>query len=158
MPICFWRHGQPNYESDPSDPVLSEVGREQSSRSADEILIRAKTAGAQSFQLISSPLKRCLETIAALAKRLNSKAEIQEHLRLRDHWESGDEFQQRLSRPLDLYRGVESQKLLVICTHADVLDFYLAKFQGPPTEIGKANFFWVSDGGRVNEVNPLRFR
>jgi broad specificity phosphatase PhoE len=156
MPICFWRHGQPDFEEGGDDPGLSEMGREQATRATKEIAARAKKAEINAFKLLASPRKRCQETIEFLSNRLRIPVQTTEELKLRDSWESSTSFTERLSTLLETLRTVGETELVVLCTHADVLDFYLSSFRGPRTEIRKANFFWVS-GGRVNEVNPLPF-
>jgi hypothetical protein len=52
------------------------------------------------------------------------------------------------------FKKTSASEVVVLCTHADVLDYFLHVFGGPRYEIEKANFFWVVDG-RVKEVNPL---
>ncbi len=155
MALCFWRHSHPDYGSDPLDPVLSEHGVKESIRAATEIKSRMENPKANfSLRIISSPLKRCLETAAELASLESKKILTRTELRLKDSWESSADFKERLDLILLELKSVKESELVVLCSHSDVLEYFLNIFGGPRLEIKKGNFFWVVDG-RVKEVNPL---
>lgn len=113
------------------DNGLSEKGKKQALAAAEFFL--ARFGADQKALLLSSPKKRCQQTLAPLAKRLDLDIQVLPCL---------NEAQRaaQLDQNIDEFRyfwDQSSEPIVVICSHGDWIPRYLERVTGVATQLSK---------------------
>lgn len=111
-----------------ADNGLSEKGREQARRVAE--LFKRRFESEDKPRLISSPKKRCRETLEPLADRLGIAVEIDPIL------DEGEQVEKRVRELVSRWKS-GPDPLLVICSHGDVIPLLLELLVGAELELKK---------------------
>lgn len=121
------RHAHRNKNLTSSDNGLSEKGEKQA-KNLSKYFENSFTP--KNFRFLSSPKKRCLETIEPLAK--TGKREI----KIIPMLDEGGNIEAKTKAFLDWYRK-SKRPFLAICSHGDWIPLFLEKATGIPVALNK---------------------
>lgn len=120
------------------DNSLSKKGWEQAASVAKDLSSKLK---GKKFVLISSPKKRCRETLQELAVALDCKIKISRLLDERDEdLETGSAFRKRIKKFVRWWENSKSS-ITVICSHGDWIPELTSMIQGEGLDLRKGE--WV---------------
>ncbi|HUP58007.1 MAG TPA: phosphoglycerate mutase family protein [Bdellovibrionota bacterium] len=115
-----------------ADNGLSAKGRKQSSRVLERF--KEQFASAGSVKVLSSPKRRCMETVQPIAEHLGTKVRVEALL------DEGENLELRAKKFLQEWKK-DSPELLVICSHGDWIPCFLEFATGVQTDLAKGG--WV---------------
>jgi broad specificity phosphatase PhoE len=119
-----------------ADNGLSAKGRKQSSRVLERFVecFGEQFAGAGSVKVLSSPKRRCVETVQPIAEHLGTKVRLEALL------DEGENLELRAKRFFQEWKK-DSPKLMVICSHGDWIPCFLELATGVQTDLAKGG--WI---------------
>jgi broad specificity phosphatase PhoE len=129
--LILVRHAHRSVEDRRADNGLSEKGKLQREILTEHIE-QLLPKGPMKVSLVSSPKKRCLETLEKLASRLNLKIEIEKKLEegALNRSSLKDFLREMIQSPSDA---------VVACSHGDVIPSLLEIACGHPLELSKGS-------------------
>lgn len=125
------------------DNGISEKGQKQAAR----ILKRwVKQFGDEGAALYSSPKKRCLETIAPIAKKIGAEVKIVSWL------DEGGSLTRKCRELATWWKG-EAPELVAVCSHGDVIPVLLETLIGHPLDLDKGGWAKLEYDVEEDEVS-----
>lgn len=145
--LILIRHAHRDTSDRSRDNGLSEKGREQSRWLKRFFASRFENDEINRVWLVSSPKKRCIETLAPIAFELKSQVDSHPDLDEQSHQETLEKFQQRIEHFLKDW--IESpQELTVVCSHGDWLPIAVQDLLGCSLDFKKSGWLEIEwDGG-----------
>ena len=131
--LVLIRHAHRDVSNRAADNSLSEKGREQS---AEALKHFKKLFPKQSPVVLSSPKKRCQETVDAFT----SEVQIEPSLLEQGKFESPRAFLSRMKNMAERATQRIDVPLLVLCSHGDALPLLMKEFCGVSIELKKGSF------------------
>lgn len=116
------------------DNGLSEKGREQAELLQD---LFKKAHPGQTARLVSSPKKRCLETLAPLARML--RVEVEEDPTLLESGETPGSLESRADRFFADWVG-RTEPITIACSHGDWIPEFLERYATVQTDVKKGSW------------------
>ncbi len=145
--LILVRHARRNTEDPAKDNGLNEKGEMQVKRLVK--FAKRRLLGRRP-QFLTSPKKRCIETLLPVSKEFNSKLMIDDRLSERGALESEALALARVEEFLDFWK-YESEGVTVICTHGDWIPMAIEKLTGAKTGLKKAGWAEIEYLG-VNSI------
>jgi 8-oxo-dGTP diphosphatase len=140
--LILLRHAHRNVEDHREDNGLSEKGLRQALALQSSLGERLQKLG-QPIELISSPKKRCVETISALSQLLSVPVKIEEGLIERQKDEDSKAFETRIRLVGELL--AQKENIVVACSHGDILPELIHHFTDLSTDLGKSGWAELQD-------------
>ena len=133
--LVLIRHAHRNLDEPSKDNGLSDKGLEQVKKLAKFAKNRLEGT---SPVFMTSPKKRCIETISPVAKEMGSKSLVDIDLRLDEHGstENSALYLARIEEFLDVWK-YEGADVTVLCSHGDWIPLAIQKLTGVKTELKK---------------------
>ena len=152
--LILVRHAHRELSDPGADNGLSKKGREQSRRLL--AYFKRRIGKNERVTLLSSPKRRCLETLAPLESYLGCKTLVSDLLVEQKNRESPAAFRARISRALDgiVASREKSRRLIVLCSHGDWLPIALKRLCGANAELKKGGLAEIEDGSLVRLLEP----
>ena len=116
------------------DNGLSEKGQAQVKRLVSYLSDRID---GKSARYLSSPKKRCLETLGPIAKEMNAELEVDERLTETSPIETHSQLISRMDEFCDEWR-YQGGELTVICSHGDYIPMMVERLTGARIGLKKA--------------------
>lgn len=116
------------------DNGLSSKGKKQASKIFEHF--KKEFAGVHSARILSSPKKRCVETVQPIAEALKTKVHTSSLL------DEGPELEDRARKFLADWKR-EGSGIAVICSHGDWIPLFLELATGVPTDLAKGGWAQV---------------
>lgn len=141
--LILLRHAHRSLKDPAADNGLSKKGKKQAERFRKDFL---RVVGREIRpRLLSSPKRRCVETLAPLAKRLGRSVTRDPGLRERDPGETPAAFRARVERFL---RGLHRRpaRWIVLSTHGDWAPLALRLLTGARARFAKGGWAWIEPG------------
>lgn len=135
--LVIVRHAHRTTDDPSRDNGLSDKGQEQIKKLAKFARHRLEDTKPVLF---TSPKKRCQETIEAIAKEYDAKADIDQRLVERGVAETSASYEARIDEFLDAWK-FEGADVTVICSHGDWIPVAIQKLTGVNIDLKKAG--WV---------------
>lgn len=134
--LVFIRHAHRNTSDPAKDNGLSDKGEAQVKR-----LLKFASARLQGSTpiFLSSPKKRCVQTLSPIAEALNAKLIIDERLSEQAPNENRSQYEARIDEFLDFYK-YESDEVTVICSHGDFIPILIEKLTQAKAGLKKAGY------------------
>ncbi|MBK6879814.1 MAG: histidine phosphatase family protein [Elusimicrobia bacterium] len=141
--LILLRHAHRSLKNPAADNGLSGKGKKQAKRFRKDFLREFGPDARPRF--LSSPKRRCVETLAPLAKRLGRTVQTNADLRERDPDETALEFRARVAGFL---RGFPRRpgRLVVLSTHGDWAPLALRILTGARARFAKGGWAWIEPG------------
>jgi broad specificity phosphatase PhoE len=134
--LILVRHAHRNTDDASRDNGLSDKGEEQVKKLIK--FAKNRLEGTKPF-ILSSPKKRCQETIGPVAKELGIKLEIDNRLTEHAPGENSALYQARIDEFLNFWK-YECPEVTIICSHGDWLPVAIQKLTG--AKIGMKKSGW----------------
>lgn len=134
--LIIVRHAHRNTEDHTKDNGLSLKGQAQVKKLTK--FAKRRMLGTQPT-FLTSPKKRCIETLLPMSKELGAKLAIDDLLVERGPLESDALVLARVEEFLDHWK-YESKGVTVICTHGDWIPLAIEKLTGSKTGLKKAGW------------------
>jgi broad specificity phosphatase PhoE len=159
MRLILVRHAHRDTSSREADNGLSEKGREQ----AKELVSVFKKRIGKDFLkdakivLLSSPKKRCIETLTPFSKKIEVGVTIDPNLDEQKPEETLGQFEKRIVSFLKFVQSNSSDHknlYVFVCSHGDWLPIALQKLVGVVIDMKKGGVAEVEDGRLLGLVQP----
>ena len=134
--LILVRHAHRNTEDRSKDNGLSEKGQLQVKKLTK--FAKRRLVGTQ-VTFLTSPKKRCIETLLPLTKELGVKLVIDDRLDEHGRLENQALFTARIEEFMDHWK-FDSEGVLVVCTHGDWIPVMIEKLTGSKTGLKKAGW------------------
>jgi broad specificity phosphatase PhoE len=151
--LILIRHAHRSLKDPAADNGLSEKGEKQAKRFRKDFL---REFGREARpRLLSSPKRRCVETLTPLAKRLGRAVKTDSDLRERDPGETPAIFRARVGRFL---RGLRWRpgRLIVLSSHGDWAPLALRILTGARARFAKGGWAWIEPGNPAPLTSLVR--
>lgn len=135
------------------DNGLSKKGREQAEGLGE--YFKKRFSKGDEVKLISSPKKRCQETLEPIAQYLGKRITVSEGLLEEQPNETSEGFQKRVERFLK--ENSRTSGVVVLCSHGDWLPIALQAACGARTNPKKASWTEIEDGILTRMLTPDDF-
>ncbi len=134
--LIILRHAHRDLDERTRDNGLSDKGREQVKR----MLSFAKRRLDESSPVfLTSPKKRCVETISPVAKELGHEVRVDERLVEHLSGESDKAYLARIDEFLDFFK-YECPEVTVICSHGDWIPVAIERLTGAQSSLRKCGW------------------
>ena len=141
--LILIRHAHRDNSEPARDNGLSERGQDQ----VKKLIKFARNRLEESDPvLISSPKKRCVETILPIAKELDLKLTIDQRLSEYGPAESMRDYQKRIQEFIDFWKKSDVE-LTVACSHGDWIPLVIEKLTGAKIGLRKSGWVEIEDSG-----------
>lgn len=97
---------------------------------------------------ITSPKKRCIETITPVARRTLSSVEVWDDLDEQTSDENHEKFWERIERTIQKIHK-RSEDVVVVCSHGDYLPLFIFHLLGVKLELNKAGVCALDVDGKL---------
>jgi broad specificity phosphatase PhoE len=173
MRLILVRHAHRDTSSREADNGLSEKGREQAKELVSVFKKRiGKDSLKNSFKdaltgakivLLSSPKKRCIETLTPFSKKIEVNVTIDPSLDEQKPEETLGNFEKRITSFLKFVQDLDQENKkkskssdlhIFICSHGDWLPIALQKLVGVVIDMKKGGVAEVEDGRLLGLVQP----
>ena len=134
--LVFIRHAHRNVEDHTRDNGLSDKGEAQVKKLVKFVRNRLDQ---QSPIFLSSPKKRCLQTLGPVAENFKKELIVDERLNERKPNEELDQYLARIDEFLDFWK-YECGDLTVICSHGDFIPILVEKLTHAKTGLKKCGY------------------
>lgn len=134
--LVLIRHAHRDTEVHTMDNGLSDKGKKQ----VKQVVRFAKSRELEGALFLSSPKKRCVETITPVADEFKSKVKIEPAI--------GEGGTMALLESFIDWWKYEGPELTVACSHGDVIPMMIAKMTGATVSIKKAGWCEMELVGR----------
>lgn len=157
--LILVRHAHRDTTHKEEDNGLSEKGIEQSfiltqeiKKQFSKLLSHQTTSSDSEFILLSSPKRRCIETLQPLEKYLKTQIRIDPLLGEQLNSENSLQFQKRIQNFLDQW--IENNiPLTIICSHGDWIPLAIKLLVGTEKEINKGEWFQIEYNRLLHQFN-----
>ena len=129
---------------------LSKKGKHQAKYLRDSLLL---IVGDRKSKLLSSPAKRCIETLTPLAKKINALIEISIALQEQQPGESERQFRGRVEEFVRWWTNSQ-HSLLILCAHGDWIPECTKILLGREISLQKGAFVSLEQTPRGPAVVP----
>jgi broad specificity phosphatase PhoE len=153
--LILIRHAHRDTVDRAEDNGLSEKGRRQSialARYYTKAFLseESKDYKGEKPRIYSSPKKRCMETVAAIAREAGVRVEISQDLSEQRPEEDLASFKGRVEKFIEKWRDSKTpNRLTVVCSHGDWLPIALASATGARVELKKGSWAEVRVEGKT---------
>ena len=151
--LILIRHAHRDISDRGADNGLSEKGRAQARALAEHFLAQYDGKKAGSFRMLSSPRRRCVETIQDIADEAHVKIELSRLLVEQEDGESARDLETRVKEFLAWWRN-EAPKFTLICSHGDWLPLALSFLIGGAVDFKKGAWAEVTLDEGSDEPKP----
>lgn len=155
--LILIRHAHRDTEEPSRDNGLSEKGREQTERLAAYLhRYLEKEHPGEKAHFLSSPKKRCRETLSPVAAAAKREFKVDPRLSEFSPIESRADFEERMNSFIDDWK-YEGPALTVACSHGDWIPACIEKLTGARIGIKKAGIVMVRvEAGGVFLTNLIQ--
>ncbi|HTL10895.1 MAG TPA: phosphoglycerate mutase family protein [Bdellovibrionota bacterium] len=136
--LVLVRHAHRDTEDVNADNGLSSKGRDQSQKLLE--IFRTRFQNARNVALLSSPKRRCKETLEPMAKGSASKVHVDPRLDEGASKETGQMFEARIQAFIDWWMS-EGPEVVIACSHGDWIPVALQILTGARADVKKGA--WV---------------
>lgn len=150
--IILVRHAHRDNSILERDNGLTKKGREQAKALA-RLLMRIEKGN--DLKLLTSPKRRCLETMAPFARKTKLSLETDDSLLEQMSNETDTQFQERIRGIAQNWIRDRGPYNLIICSHGDLLPLLAQELTGAKIEIQKGAAAWIvktSDGCKLSRL------
>ncbi len=138
--LIFIRHAHRDTTDRELDNGLSEKGRSQVKKlvklAREEL--GEKPFNQERIEFLTSPKRRCVETISPIAEELGGEIGISGLL------DEGDRLEKRVDEFLEWWRSPLAPLVTVLCSHGDWIPLCLKRLTGQEQDISKGGWAEVS--------------
>ena len=134
--LVLLRHAHRDVEERSRDNGLSEKGEEQVRRMVEFARKRLEDSAPV---FLSSPKKRCVETLSPLARALGGRVVIDPRLSERSPVEGAAEYLARLEEFLDFWK-YECPETTIVCSHGDWIPDAIHRLTGAESALKKCGW------------------
>ena len=149
--LILVRHAHRNVDDPAKDNGLSDKGVEQVKKLIK--FARFRLEGASPI-ILTSPKKRCQETIGPVAKDLGLKVMIDERLGEHRPGESPALYSARMDEFLHFWK-YDGPETMIVCSHGDWIPISVQKLTGAKIEIKKAGWCEIEYRNGESALNWL---
>jgi broad specificity phosphatase PhoE len=142
--LILIRHAHRDTEEASRDNGLSDKGRQQVKRLVK--YLKTGLEGEKGFRCLSSPKKRCRETVEPIEESFRVEVEIDERLGETGPIEGRDEVISRLEAWIDEWK-YQGPELLVACSHGDIIPILVERLTGARIGIKKCGLVEIESLG-----------
>ena len=146
--IILIRHAHRDNSNRALDNGLSEKGYKQVEILKKWLPEKIKAFDAKSIVALSSPKKRCVETLTPVARRVLSPIEIWDELNEQSEDESQEKFWERIQHSIQKIHQ-RPEEVALVCSHGDYLPLFIFHLLGVNLELSKAGVCALNIQGKL---------
>lgn len=146
--IILIRHAHRDTTNRKLDNGLSDKGYKQAEIIKQWLPQQIKTLKLKSIFAVTSPKKRCVETITPVARRTLATLEVWDELDEQGFAESQEKFWERVQATIhNIHQRPE--ELVMVCSHGDYLPLFIFHLIGVNLELSKGGICALSVEGKL---------
>lgn len=146
--IILIRHAHRDNTNRALDNGLSDKGYKQVEVLKKWMPVVVKEFGATSSVALTSPKKRCVETLTPVARKILSPIEVWDDLDEQAENESHEKFWERIQHSIYLINK-RPEDLIFVCSHGDYLPLFIFHLIGFNLELSEAGACALNTEGKL---------